>query len=98
MQHLRNLNAVENMYRFGGFANDCARLAQGFEQLSIQFSVKPWDFPGVLFPLEAGLEAWADPLGRATPIPEWRIAPNNPMYIIQPSIREELFSILKTLK
>jgi len=97
MQHLRNLNAVENMYRFGGFANDCARLAQGFEQLSIQFSVKPWDFPGVLFALEAGLEAWADPLQRAVPLSEWRIEANNPMYIVHPSIREELFAVLETL-
>jgi fructose-1,6-bisphosphatase/inositol monophosphatase family enzyme len=97
MQHLKNLNAIENMYRFGGFANDCARLAQGFEQVSIQFSVKPWDLPGVLFPLEAGLEAWVDPMGRCVPLVEWRIESNNPMYIVHPGIREELFATLKTL-
>jgi fructose-1,6-bisphosphatase/inositol monophosphatase family enzyme len=97
MQHLKDLNAIENMYRFGGFANDCARLAQGFEQASIQFSVKPWDLPGVLLPLEAGLEAWIDPLNRCVPLTEWRIESNNPMYIVHPGIRDELFSKLKTL-
>jgi hypothetical protein len=97
MQHLKNLNAIENMYRFGGFANDCSRLAQGFEQASIQFSVKPWDFPGVLFALEAGLEVWVDPINRCVPLAEWRIADNNPIYIVHPSIREEFFATLKTL-
>jgi fructose-1,6-bisphosphatase/inositol monophosphatase family enzyme len=97
MQHLKNLNAIENMYRFGGFANDCARLAQGFEQASIQFSVKPWDLPGVLLAIEAGLEAWLDPLNRCVPLREWRIESNNPMYIVHPGIRDELFSKLKTL-
>lgn len=97
VQHLKNLNAVENMYRFGGFANDCARLAQGFEQVSIQFSVKPWDLPGVLFPVEAGLEAWIDPVNRCVPLADWRIESNNPMYIVHPGVRDEFFSKLKTL-
>jgi fructose-1,6-bisphosphatase/inositol monophosphatase family enzyme len=97
MQHLKELNAVENMYRFGGFANDCARLAQGFEQISIQFSVKPWDLPGVLLPLEAGLEVWMDPMNRRVPLAEWRIQSNNPMYIVHPGVRDEFFSKVKTL-
>jgi fructose-1,6-bisphosphatase/inositol monophosphatase family enzyme len=62
MQHLKNHNAIENMYRFGGFANDCARLAQGFEQMSVQFAAKPWDFSATLLSAEAGLEVWLDPL------------------------------------
>lgn len=94
MQHLRNNNALENMYRFGGFANDCARLAQGFEQMSVQFSAKPWDFAAVLLAAEAGLEVWLDPLGRRVPLTDWRIEANNPLMIVQPGIRDELFALL----
>ena len=94
MQHLRNNNALENMYRFGGFANDCSRLAQGFEQMSVQFSAKPWDFSAVLLAAEAGLEVWLDPLGRRIPLDQWRVEPNNPLIIVQPGIREELFKVL----
>lgn len=97
MQHLRHNNAIENMYRFGGFANDCARLAQGFEQMSIQFSVKPWDFAAVLLAAEAGLEVWLDPLGRRTPLAEWKIEPNNPLMIMHPGIRDEVFSLLDAM-
>ncbi len=97
MQHLKNNNAIENMYRFGGFANDCARLAQGFEQMSVQFSAKPWDFSAALLAAEAGLEVWVDPLGRRVPLSEWRIEPNNPAIIIQPGIRDELFGLLDSM-
>ncbi len=94
MQHLRNNNALENMYRFGGFANDCSRLAQGCEQMSVQFSAKPWDFSAVLLAAEAGLEVWLDPLGRRVPLDHWKIESNNPVIIVQPGIREELFKVL----
>jgi fructose-1,6-bisphosphatase/inositol monophosphatase family enzyme len=97
MQHLKNHNAIENMYRFGGFANDCARLAQGFEQMSVQFSAKPWDFSAVLLAAEAGLEVWLDPLGRRVPLKEWRIEPNNPVMIMHPGIRDEVFGLLDSL-
>ena len=97
IQHFRNNNALENMYRFGGFANDCARLAQGFEQLSMQFTVKPWDFSAVLLAAEAGLEVWLDPLGRRVTLKEWRIEPNNPLMIMHPGIRDEVFSLLDRL-
>lgn len=98
IQHFRNNNALENMYRFGGFANDCSRLAQGFEQLSMQFTVKPWDFSAVLLAAEAGLEVWLDPLGRRVPLKEWRIEPNNPLMIMHPGIRDEVFSLLDRMK
>jgi myo-inositol-1(or 4)-monophosphatase len=88
---LKRSNAVDNLYRFGGFANDCARLAQGFEQVCIQFSVKPWDFSAALLAAEAGLEVWIDPAGRRTPLQEWRIAANNPLCILHPGIRDQLF-------
>ena len=97
VQHLRNLNAVENIYRFGGFANDCARLAQGYEQLGVQFSVKPWDLSGALLAAESGLEVWLDPMAKRTILSEWRIRANNPLIITQPGMRDELFSALSTL-
>jgi fructose-1,6-bisphosphatase/inositol monophosphatase family enzyme len=97
MQHLKNHNAIENMYRFGGFANDCARLAQGFEQMSIQFAAKPWDFSAALLSAEAGLEVWLDPLGRRVPLNEWRISSNNPLIIVQPGIRDEVFSLIESM-
>ena len=97
MQHLKNHNAIENMYRFGGFANDCARLAQGFEQMSVQFSAKPWDFSAVLLAAEAGLEVWLDPLGRRVPLNEWRIESNNPLMIMHPGIRDEAFALIDTM-
>jgi fructose-1,6-bisphosphatase/inositol monophosphatase family enzyme len=97
MQHLKNNNAIENMYRFGGFANDCARLAQGFEQMSVQFSAKPWDFSAALLAAEAGLEVWLDPLGRRIPLNEWRIEPNNPVIIVPPEIRDELFGLIDSM-
>ena len=98
IQHFRNNNALENMYRFGGFANDCSRLAQGFEQLSMQFTVKPWDFSAVLLAAEAGLEVWLDPLGRRIALKEWRIEPNNPLMIMHPGIRDEVFSLLDRME
>jgi len=98
VQHLKNEHAVENIYRFGGFANDCCRLAQGKEQLSIQFACKPWDFSAVLISAEAGLDVWADPLGQRTPLAQWRIAMNNPLVISQATLSQELFSVLERMR
>jgi fructose-1,6-bisphosphatase/inositol monophosphatase family enzyme len=98
VQHLKSENAVENLYRFGGFANDCSRLAQGFEQMSVQFSVKPWDFSAVLLAAEAGLEVWLDPLQRRIPLGEWRMEANNPIIIAHRGIREELFSVISRMR
>jgi len=97
VQHIKSLNKIENIYRFGGFANDCSRLAQGFEQLNVQFSVRPWDYSAALLATEAGLEAWLDPLAQRTAMAEWRIKDNNPLIIVQPGIRDELFDLLKTV-
>jgi fructose-1,6-bisphosphatase/inositol monophosphatase family enzyme len=97
MQLMRDTNAIENMYRFGGFASDCARLARGTEQVSVQFAVKPWDFTGVLLSSEAGLNVYMDPLTRRTPLSQWKIERNNPVIITHPSVERELFALLGKL-
>jgi hypothetical protein len=40
---------------------------------------------------------WLDPLGQRVPLGEWRIASNNPAIIVQPGIRDELFSLLDSM-
>jgi myo-inositol-1(or 4)-monophosphatase len=87
-------NAVENVYRFGGCASDCARLAQGFEQIMVSFSVKPWDFPAVLLAAEAGCEVYCDPLVRRIALDDWRLEPNNPIIIIPAGTKELFFSVI----
>jgi myo-inositol-1(or 4)-monophosphatase len=98
MQLMRNENAIENMYRFGGFASDCARLARGSEQVNVQFAVKPWDFTGVLLSAEAGLNIYLDPLQQKVPLNSWKIQMNNPLISTHPSIEQELFDLLEKLK
>lgn len=98
VQHLRNENALENLYRFGGFANDCSRLAQGHEQMSVQFTVKPWDLSAALLAEEAGLEVILDPLYRKIPLAEWRIETNSPLIAVTKPLKDELFSVLSRMK
>lgn len=98
VQHLRNENALENLYRFGGFANDCSRLAQGLEQLSVQFTVKPWDLSAALLAEEAGLEVILDPLKRKIPLHSWRIERENPLIAVTKPLRDELFTVLSRFK
>jgi fructose-1,6-bisphosphatase/inositol monophosphatase family enzyme len=98
VQHLRNENALENLYRFGGFANDCSRLAQGSEQLSVQFTVKPWDLSAALLAEEAGLEVIVDPLRRKIPLASWRIETNSPLIAVTKPLKDELFSVLSRMK
>jgi 3'-phosphoadenosine 5'-phosphosulfate (PAPS) 3'-phosphatase len=62
VERLKREGIIENVYRFGGFANDATRLAEGSEEIQIQFSVKLWDFAAVLFPLEAGYSALVEPV------------------------------------
>ncbi len=95
VERLRKHNIVENMYRFGGFASDCARLAAGYEQIQIQFSVKPWDFSATLLAREIGLEVMCDPLGNPTPIDKWSIAPENPLISCPPALMDELLQKLR---
>lgn len=92
---LRKSDAIENVYRFGGFANDCTRLASGSEQIGIQFSAKPWDLSALLFPLEAGLTAIFDPFGRAVALDDWAMQPNNPLVIAHPGVIAEVLQIIR---
>jgi fructose-1,6-bisphosphatase/inositol monophosphatase family enzyme len=94
VQSLRSKNIVENMYRFGGFASDTVRLAQGFEQIQIQFSVKAWDFSATLFTQETGYQTICDPLGRKVNIAEWKISAENPLISAPYLLTESLFEAL----
>jgi myo-inositol-1(or 4)-monophosphatase len=98
VEFLRRHHAVENIYRFGGFASDCARLAQGYEQIQLQFVVKPWDFSAVLLSAEAGCEVFCDPLGRRTPLNDWRLESNNPIVTLPAGTSGAFFELLDRMK
>ncbi len=93
VDYFKNNHLVENIYRFGSFASDSARLAQGFEQIQFQLNAKPWDFSGVLLAAEAGCEVFCDPLGRRVPLVDWRIEALNPIAILQKGTKDEFFSL-----
>ncbi|MCO6430373.1 MAG: hypothetical protein J5J00_05880 [Deltaproteobacteria bacterium] len=93
--YLRNTNSIENSYRFGGFANDCIRLAEGWEQVQLQTRVKAWDFAAVLIPIEAGLYAEADPFGRQVPFDSWTVARSNPVLIAARPVFDELKRLVR---
>jgi fructose-1,6-bisphosphatase/inositol monophosphatase family enzyme len=96
VEFLRNENLVENAYRFGGFANDCARLSRGYEQILVQFSVRPWDFAAILLAIEAGYGAVVDPHGGAAKFHEWTLRMNNPVLIAPPALLPELTKIVRS--
>lgn len=98
VEFLRKKNAVENIYRFGGFASDCARIAQGYEQIQLQCSVKPWDFTAVLLAAEAGCEIFCDPLHRRVPLKQWRIESNNPILALPRGRSHEFFDLLDSMQ
>lgn len=97
IEFLRSRNAIENVYRFGGFANDCSRLAQGFEQIQFQCNAKPWDFSAVLLAAEAGYEVICDPLGRRVPLREWKIEMNNAVAIMHRELVGDFFSLVDSM-
>lgn len=94
VESLKLSGTVENAYRFGGFANDCVRLAQGLEDIQFQLSVKPWDFAATLFPHETGFRTLMDPLNRRVAYDEWDIAEENPVLVAPPSLMDELLTII----
>ena len=94
IEKLKRANAAENFHRFGGFANDCSRLAKGFEQVQIQYSAKAWDLPAVLLASEAGL---AVHVGRGKvqgEISKWQVASNNPVCIAPPKLLMQALEII----
>lgn len=94
VEALKLSGTVENAYRFGGFANDCVRLAQGLEDIQFQLSVKPWDFAATLFPHETGFTTIMDPLNRRVPYDQWDIAEENPVLVAPPGLVDELVAAL----
>jgi fructose-1,6-bisphosphatase/inositol monophosphatase family enzyme len=90
VNHLKHSEVIDNGYRFGGFANDCSRLARGFEELLIQFSVKAWDFSASLFLEESGFETILDPLGERVSYSNWEVQHNNPLIACSPLHSERM--------
>ena len=97
IQELKKRNLVENVYRFGGFANDCSRLAQGFEQIQIQFAVKAWDLPAALFQELAGLSVMMDPFHTLTELKDWKVETANPLLACPPSYMKQLLEISRAI-
>jgi fructose-1,6-bisphosphatase/inositol monophosphatase family enzyme len=80
IENIRRKDLVENLYRFGGFANDCSRLAQGFEQVQVQFTVKAWDLPAALLIEEAGLMVKVKDASLGwVRLSDWKVAEVNPV-------------------
>lgn len=93
LEQLRRDHAVETAYRFGGFGNDCSRLAQDFEQASIQFLCKPWDFPALLLATEAGVVVRFPDLtkpGVWHTLETYQVLPENPMVTGHPALIDKL--------
>lgn len=86
LEFLKRHHLIENAYRFGGFANDCVRLASGAEQIQIQFAVKSWDFSACLLAAEAGARVVVDPLGARSDFYDWVVQPENPIVAGEPDL------------
>ena len=95
VEYLRREGFIENAYRFGGFANDCVRLAHDYEQVQVQFAVKPWDLSAALITAEAGYALWFEPLANPIPFSKWKIQMNNPLIAVPPSVEADLFRGIK---
>ena len=96
--YLRTQDIVDSVYRFGGFASDCTRLARGYEQGEIQFSLRPWDLSAALIAEEAGLSVVMDPLGTQTKLKDWRLRDTNPALLIAPGLEKELLKACESYK
>jgi fructose-1,6-bisphosphatase/inositol monophosphatase family enzyme len=114
IEYLKVEGLIDNAYRFGGFANDCTRLAQGLEDLQLQLSVKPWDFAATLFQHETGYDITMDPFGtvlhpasaderQSGPIcgvayDQWQVQMENPVVVAPPYIMPEFLSRIEAIK
>jgi fructose-1,6-bisphosphatase/inositol monophosphatase family enzyme len=95
VKKLKESDLAENYYRFGGFANDCSRLALGIEQMQIQFSVKAWDLPAALLVGESGLDVIVNPLSSdRKKLSDWKVQKENPLISVPTNLTE---LILKTI-
>lgn len=94
---LRSKKLIETAYRFGSFASDSTRLAEGREQVQLQFSIHPWDLTSVLFAVEAGCEAILDPLGRAVPIQDWEPQEKNSVVVAPKYYMDELLEHIREI-
>ena len=88
---------IENIYRFGGFANDCSRIAHGFEQIQVQFSVKAWDLTAALIAELAGATVIVDPKKSRTPLSEWKVTHTNPVVTAHPDCISKMMEVMKSL-
>lgn len=94
---LKVAGKIDNAYRFGGFANDCSRLARGLEDIQVQFAVKPWDFAAALLSVEAGLSVVLDPLGTPTPFDHWNISMENPLITCPAASVNQLLALMREI-
>jgi len=95
IDRLKSRGTLLNFYRFGGFANDCTRLANSLEDIQIQFAVKAWDLSAALFCYEAGYQVVLDPHNDTVPFDQWEVALENPLVTAPPHLIEELISLVK---
>jgi len=98
VEALRRKELIETAYRFGGFANDCSRLANGLEQIIVQFSVKIWDFAAVLFPAESGHQVIVEPFGEKLTLGEWLPRMENPLVLAPTHLSDEFVQIIENIK
>lgn len=96
--YLKVNRLVDAVYRFGSFANDCARVACGYEQIKTQFGPRAWDLPAALLAAEAGCTAIIDPLGTALALAEWDVALRNSVCIVAPGLETEMREVLRRFK
>ena len=89
--------ALENYYRFGGFANDAVRIALNQEQIQLQFSVKAWDLPAALIPFEAGCKVVLQPLGDSQELEDYRLQLENPLLLGQTKLVDEVLPLIRAV-
>lgn len=93
VQYLNSNKLIDTFYRFGSFANDCTRLARGFEQLQIHLSPRAWDLPAALIAAEAGCSVIMDPFAGASDLSDWPVAMANPLIVVAPGLEAQIRAI-----
>ena len=88
--YLKSRQIIDALYRFGSFANDCTRLAHGYEQVELQLAPRAWDLPAALIAAEAGCSVIVDPLGGAVLLEQWEVTARNPVCIVAPGLEQAM--------